>query len=1160
MPEQTPDHEIADFMKRWAASGGSEQANAQLFLSQLCRMLDLPEPDEARPVNEENTYSFERKVYIPSGDGSRRPQRLDLYRRGCFVLEAKQGQDKTTAIPLALPMAGATRSTAVRRGTRAWEDTMLRARRQAEAYVRALPANEGRPPFVIVADIGHCFDIYAEFSRTGGMYIPFPTARESRIYLRDLEKPEVRELLRTIWLDPLSLDPSRRSARVTEAIARLLAELARSLEDAGNDAELVAAFLMRCLFSMFAEDVGLLPANAFQHLLEQSAADPQLFRPLVEDLWRAMNEGTVSVALQQKLRRFNGNIFASPRVLELSGRQIAILREAARADWREVEPAIFGTLLERALNPKERHKLGAHYTPRAYVERLVLPTVITPLREEWQNVQAAASLLATQGKDADAQRTITDFHRRLCAIRVLDPACGSGNFLYVTMEHMKRLEGEILSEAATYGEFQRPLEARSLTVDPHQFLGLEINPRAAHIAEMVLWIGHLQWHYRTHGNVAPAEPIVRAFHNIECRDAVLAYDGWHYTTDAQGKPVTHWNGTTYRMDLATGRRVPDENARVADKTYTKPRVALWPDADFIVGNPPFIGGGTKRSALGSGYFEALSKCYGELPEACDFVMYWWHKAAELIRHKKATRFGFITTNSLSQIFNRRIIALHIFAENGLHIQFAIPDHPWVDTTDGAAVRIAMSVGAPGRASGALCKVIGETPSDGPEVHVALSEAFGLINADLTIGADVSGATPLSANENLSCPGVKLHGSGFIVTAQEASALGLGRISGLDAHIRPYRHGRDITDKPRGVFVIDLFGLSEKQTMEKFPEVFQLLDERVKPERVANASRSKDAASYAEQWWLFGKPRGTFRPALEDLPRFIVTPETAKHRFFVFLDGRILPDNMLINVASADAYHLGILSSQVHVTWALAAGGTLEDRPRYNKTRCFETFPFPDPTPELKARIRSLGEQLDAHRKSRQALYPELTMTGMYNVLEALRAGRELTAKERTIHEQGLVTLLRQFHNELDAAVADAYGWPHDLPEEDILSRLVALNAERATEEAQGRIRWLRPEYQCRIRPEPSAQRQGRLDMGEPAPGRKRKTATQKAAPPQPWPTTLPQQVQAVRDALATLGGCADATAIAKRFRRAQRARIEEVLATLTALGYVAVEGECVRQV
>ncbi|MCL2644883.1 MAG: class I SAM-dependent DNA methyltransferase, partial [Betaproteobacteria bacterium] len=611
---------IPDFIARWKASGGSEQANSQPFFVELCDALGLPRPDPARTINEENTYSFERKVYVPRGDGSNERKELDLYRKGSFVLESKQGQDKQVT---QFQLPGVTASAAVRRGSRQWEDAMQRAKRQAENYIRSLPAYEGRPPFLIVADVGYCFDLYAEFSCTGGLYLHFPDARGYRIWLDDLVKPEIQELFRAIWFEPLALDPSRRAARVTEEVAKHLGDLAKLLEADGYHPEKVSQFLMRCIFSMFAEDVGLIPMGSFTDILQESIQQPEMYEHLLRDLWAAMNTGDVSLTLKRKLLRFNGNIFANPEVLPLKREHLGILLAASKADWKEVEPAIFGTLLERALNPKERHKLGAHYTPRAYVERLVIPTVMQTLRKEWDDVQAAASVLFNEGREKEARKAVDGFHERLTKIRVLDPACGSGNFLYVTLEHMKRLEGEVLQTLASYTKGQESFYGKGQDafsqVDPHQFLGLEINPRAAHIAEMVLWIGFLQWHYRTHGNVDPPEPIIRKFDNIQCRDALIVYKDSKYATDKNGVPVARWDGETYKMNPATGREVPDESATTVDMVYEGVTAAEWPEADFIVGNPPFIGGKYKRRDLGNGYFDSLAKTYAKLPESCDFV-------------------------------------------------------------------------------------------------------------------------------------------------------------------------------------------------------------------------------------------------------------------------------------------------------------------------------------------------------------------------------------------------------------------------------------------------------------------------------------------------------------------------------------------------------------
>lgn len=1143
------DH-LDTFLARWQKAGGTERANYQLFLTELCSLLSLPLPEPAGDDTRDNAYVFERRVVINQPDGSSNNGFIDLYKRGSFVLEAKQ-TGKT------LDSSG-------------WDKAMLRAHNQADQYARALPAEEGRPPFILVVDVGRNIELYAEFSRSGATYTPYPDARNHRIRLEDLRKEDVRERLRAVWLDPLSLDPARRSARVTREIADQLAKLAKSLEAAGHSPQLVASFLMRALFTMFAEDVGLLPERGFTELLQRLKNKPDTFAPMLEHLWQTMNSGGFSPILESTLLKFNGGLFAEAQAIALDRDQMELLLKASEADWRYVEPAIFGTLLERALNPRERHKLGAHYTPRAYVERLVLPTVIEPLRTEWKEVQVAALTYEGQGKHKEAVAEIRAFHRHLCDVRVLDPACGSGNFLYVTLEHMKRLEGEVLNLLHDLGESQGLLELEGVTVDPHQFLGLEINPRAARIAEMVLWIGYLQWHFRTHGKVNPPEPVLRDFHNIEHRDALIAYDAVELLRDESGKPITRWDGITTKTSPITGEQVPDESAQVEQYIYRNPRKAEWPQADYIVGNPPFIGASTMRRALGDGYVDAVRVTWKEVPESADFVMHWWHIAAEAVRAGSARQFGFITTNSIKQTFNRRVVQAQLDAKNPLSLTFAIPDHPWVDAGDGAQVRIAMTVGSGIDGAGRLLQVREENSSDQDqdEIEVNLQEQQGRLFANLKTGANVAGAKQLKSCLGISSPGVKLHGAGFIVTEDEADKLGLGKVTGLDRHIRAYRNGRDLTQSPRGVRVIDLFGLTADQVREQYPTVYQHVLERVKPERDAKGT-TKDGAGYAANWWLFGKPRQELRKSLAGLMRYIATVETMKHRVFQFLDIDVLPDNKLANIAISDAFSLGVLSSRLHVAWSLAAGSRLGvgNDSVYVKTTCFETFPFPEATPEQQAQIRDLAERLDAHRKRQQALHPELTLTGLYNVLEKLRSGEPLNAKDKAIHEQGLISLLRELHDELDRAVFAAYGW-NDLAvqlvgkpgattplpdkaeaqaeaEEELLRRLVALNAERAAEEARGLVRWLRPEYQ-----NPSAQsapQQSEAELADTTDAESVPEAST-AAGKLTWPKQMREQVAAVRQALAQ--GPLPAEAIAAQFKRSPKIAVQAVLGALEELGMV----------
>lgn len=571
------------FIERWATSGGAERANYGQFLSELCRVLEVPEPEPTKPDELDNAYVFEKSVFDPHDEGKPTVRRIDLYRRGCFVLEAKQGVEKEAEAEAQVRQAKNKKAQAKKghgtRGTKGWDTFMQRARQQAENYVRLLPDTEGRPPFVLVVDVGHVIEVYAEFSRTGGVYRPFPDVRSYRIALEDLRDPEVRERLRAVWLEPLSLDPTLKAAEVTRQVAATLAQLSRSLEgqpDAEGQPmtpERVSGFLMRMIFTMFAEDVGLIPEQKFRAALERMKGHPEAFVPSVQDLWNAMAEGGYSVALQEKIKHFNGGVFEDVEVLPVTAEQLELFTEAAAFDWSAVEPSIFGTLVERALNPRERHKLGAHYTPRAYVERLVEQVVMKPLQADWQNVQVEVqNVLVKAGNDkaltaaaVKARSFVREFVSQLQHTTVLDPACGTGNFLYVAMELMKRLEAEVVETLVALGG-----EAPLLGVSPEQFLGLEVNPRAARVAELVLWIGYLQLYAREHGRASPPEPILKAFHNIRQQDAVLSYSGRRPKVDKDDKPITRWDGVSVIVQTSTGREIPDPTAVVQDEVYENP--------------------------------------------------------------------------------------------------------------------------------------------------------------------------------------------------------------------------------------------------------------------------------------------------------------------------------------------------------------------------------------------------------------------------------------------------------------------------------------------------------------------------------------------------------------------------------------------------------------
>jgi hypothetical protein len=1081
-------------------------------------------------------------VKEPGRDSAASSKRIDLYKRDCFILEAKQsrysGDKKLGDEPAAPTLPGLE---TVRPGTeiaprgrrrvnRSWDVLMHNARAQAENYVRLLPASHEPPPFVLICDVGHCIEVYANFRRDGKAYDQFPDRRSFRIYLEDLRDGQVRERLKAIWSTPFELDPSRYAAKVTREIAGRIAKVSKALEQAGHASEDVAMFLMRVLFTMFAEDVELLPKDSFKGLLKDCAQKPEIFPGMMEDLWRAMDEGEFAAGIRVKVKKFNGEFFKKRRALKLAKEEISELAAAATYDWKDVEPAIFGTFLEQALNVDERRKLGAHYTPRAYVERLVIATIIDPLRAEWGQVLSTAERQKAEARNHAAVKTVQEFHDRLRETRVLDPACGTGNFLYVSLELMKRLEGEVLEALADLGGQEALTGLESHTVDPHQFLGIELNPRAAAIAELVLWIGHLQWHFRTKG-AAPSEPILRAFKNIQCMDAVLKWDGYPLPEVVEGK-----------------------------ETYPKPRRPDWPKADYIVGNPPFIGGKDLRARMGNAYAEALWNAHKHMNESADFVMYWWDRSAEILSSKGSglKRFGYVTTNSISQVFQRRVMEPHLNAKKPLSLVMAIPDHPWTKVTrDSAAVRIAMTVAEAGKQDGLLLEVVHEDGLDTDSPVILFAEQRGRINSDLTVGVDVASASSLRANDGLSSRGMSLHGSGFIVSLSEAEHLGLGRREGLENHIRIYRNGRDLTDRPRGAMAIDLFGLAVEEVRNRFPEVYQHVKIEVKEKIEITDGKEKKVGrdwnnreSYRDNWWIFGEPRKDLRPALAKLSRYIATVETAKHRVFQFLDASILPDNRLVCFGLSTAFAIGVLSSFIHVNWALATGGTLEDRPIYTKSKGFDAFPFPDATDAQKSVIGAIAEELDAHRKRVLAEHEHLTLTGLYNVLERLKAGAKpdgLDAKEGRIFDDGLVLIMKELHDQLDAAVADAYGWPVDLPEEEVLARLVALNKERAREEKRGLVRWLRPEYQIpRFGSEKEKAKQLEADLGDPV-------ATVKSGAKTLFPADDIAQTALVVNRLLEASGEMDASGIAASFKQGQRIRpaVASVLLSLYRMGIIA---------
>ena len=652
----TPKQLIA---KYWGKPGGAERATYQMFLTELAQTLgaDTPNPGEGGTLG---NYQFEGPVKSEAVFLSKSNKRIDLYKRDHFILEAKQSQLKEgESLPEEPPeeleaetdLFGNVTAYRPKSGKRAkrYDRLMADARIQAERYSLALPSGHKPPPFLIVADIGRTFELFFDWSGDGRGYGFFPDKQTYRIPLTALDSNELvgntestaQELLRAIWLDPDSIDPRKRAVAVTADIAVRLSRVAEQLErderirnpgkadfEVALGIEHTSLFLMRVLFCMFAEDVELLPKESFTRFLDEARSKSDLWwQRGLHSLWENMNQAEEHNRFWSYgdaiVRYFNGNLFSSARVYDLPQEFKGELFEAAKRDWRNVEPAIFGTLLEQVLTVAERAKLGAHYTPRPYVQRLVNATIADVLTPQWHAARDRARALETQGQHHQAVQALVDFHNLLADQRILDPACGTGNFLYVAMELLLQLESDVLELAAELGETLVP------AVHPNQFLGLERNPRAGVIAELVLWIGWLRHRLTNHPN-AIGEPVLPTLTNINF--------GTHGGYDA-----------VLRM-TATGE--PD---------LDNPMAPDWPEADFIVGNPPFIGGKDIRRQLGGDYAEALWKANPRVPKSADFVMQWWDRAAHALvaSGTRLKRFGFVTTNSITQTFSRRVIETYL---------------------------------------------------------------------------------------------------------------------------------------------------------------------------------------------------------------------------------------------------------------------------------------------------------------------------------------------------------------------------------------------------------------------------------------------------------------------------------------------------------------------
>ncbi|MEM6900155.1 MAG: class I SAM-dependent DNA methyltransferase [Pseudomonadota bacterium] len=640
--------------------------------------------------------------------------------------------------------------------------------------------------------------------------------------------------------------------------------------------------------------------------------------------------------------------------------------------------------------------------------------------------------------------------------------------------------------------------------------------------------------------------------------------------------MTRWDGETMKLHPITGDEIPDPDAQMELYRYGNPRRADWPEVEFIVGNPPFIGGKDMRAELGDGYAEAAWKARKGVPGGADFVMHFWDEAATRLLAKPPAklkgenplrRFGFITTNSLTQTFSRRVAEKHMNAKLPLSLVYAVPDHPWVKGSERAAVRIAMTVAVRGERLGKLAQVVHESGlnSDTPDVRLESHE--GTITSKLTLGVDLSKVKSLQATDEIGHKGFMPYGTAFFITSEQAKSFGLGRIDDAEKYIRPYINGRNLNHRWTGRHTLDFHEKSQDFVRQNFPDAYQHLLNTSKPVRANNKMEYR-----REHWWRYGQPSVKMRDALAGLSRFIGTAETAAHRIFSNLDKSFAPDQKVRVIALDSFVALSIVSSRLHVWFSFKTGGWqgVGNDPVYQHTNTFDPFPFPILTDAQSAKLNALGERLEAFRKERLAEHEFLTMTDMYNVLEHLReleAGADvepLSQKEKDIHEAGLISVLKDIHDEVDREVFAAYGWedlgkrlvgkpgattpsPHkredqEEAEEELLTRLVALNQERAAEEKRGLVRWLRPDFQIpRLGHKVSGSQQVEADLGEVALIEERK-----------WPSDGLEQIRTVRDVLAEAEAPLPAEALSTLFKgrttAKRKARVAEVLETLVATG------------
>ena len=798
-----------EFATKWQGSTRTERAAAQEHFIDLCRMIETKTPNEADPTGD--FYAFEKGAEKTEGGGGF----ADVWRKGHFAWEYK-GKKKDLAA----------------------------------AYTQLLQYREAldNPPLLVVCDLNR-FEIHTNFTNTPAKIYEFSLDD----LLGDPEEP--LRLLRAVMLDPEELRPGRTREELTAEAAQQFASLADGLRGHGHEPLAVAHFLNKLLFCMFAEDAGLLPPGLLDRFSAATGGDPELFASGLGELFTRMSSGAGLFGAEH-IQWFNGGLFDGADVLPLTAVEIKLIQKVSRLDWSQVEPAIFGTLFERGLDPDKRSQLGAHYTDRGSIQRLIEPVLMVPLRREFEAMKDRVEELLVEGKRITSRtpaknnpkKVYRAFLGRLRAVRVLDPACGSGNFLYVALQSLKDLEREAILWASL--TFQEPMEFPA--VGPECVLGIELNPYAAELARVVVWIGEIQW-MLSNGFAYHRDPVLRPLETIEIRDAVLRFS--------------------------------------EDQPPAEPQ---WPSADVIIGNPPFLGGGKRmRAGLGDEYVEALFRVYdGRVPRTADFVTYWHEKARSMVERGDAKRVGLLATQGIRGDASRRV--LERVKETG-DIFLAWSDEEWV--VEGAAVHVSF---------------LGY--DDGSEEERRLNdEPVTAINANLTAGFDLTGASRLPENAGIAFEGSK-KGGPFDIPEEVANGM-LESPNPDGRHnrdvVRPWVSGKDVTGRPRNLWIIDFAEMAEEEAA-LYEAPFEYVREHVLPIRATNRRERR-----RKYWWQHSETIPGLRKATAGLPRFLATANVSKHRLFVWLDGTTLPSNSIVAFARSDDYFFGLLHSVIHETWARA---------------------------------------------------------------------------------------------------------------------------------------------------------------------------------------------------------------------------------------------------